>query len=128
MTCVKGALSMKSSWPGFLHKSDLYGWVNYKPGQNLQNVGDSSKKYKMAIFKSKPSKLCIFWPNPYRSDLCKIPGNEYLKLGPLSAKVIFVTLEGGRVKRGSYPGQARAILPVMATLLPGRFKLGSGHL
>jgi hypothetical protein len=29
---------MKSWWPGFLHKSDLYGWVNQKVGPKLQKA------------------------------------------------------------------------------------------
>ncbi len=58
------------------------------------DVGDSDKQYKMTIFKPKQSKFWIFWPNsevthPYRSDLCKNPGTEYLKLGPpLKCKII----------------------------------------
>jgi hypothetical protein len=54
----------------------------------FRDVGDSVKKYKITIFKRKPSKFGIFWPsfyvsNPDKSDLCKNHGAEYLKLLPL---------------------------------------------
>ncbi len=54
----------------------------------FSDVGDSARKFKTAIVKPKPSQFWIFLPiswvsNPYRSELCKNPGAEYLKLGPL---------------------------------------------
>jgi hypothetical protein len=34
-----------------------------KKSTALTIVGDTAKKYKMAIFKPKPSKFRIFWPS-----------------------------------------------------------------
>jgi hypothetical protein len=42
----------------------------------LSVVAYSAKKYKMAIFRHKPSQFWIFWPRvtySYRSHLCKTP-------------------------------------------------------
>ena len=64
------------------------------------HVGDSSKKYKMAIFKSKPSKLCIFWPNPYRSDLCRNPGHKLFMLRAPLTQVIPILYKKRKIGTG----------------------------
>jgi hypothetical protein len=47
----------------------------------FSDVGDSAKKYKMVIFKPKPTNFGSLAGSP---DLCKNTGAEYLMLGSLS--------------------------------------------
>jgi hypothetical protein len=71
----------------------------------------------MAIFRSKPSRFWFFVlvTYPYRFDLRKKPGAEYLMLGPLS---VFQILRGGRGLREKYFFLVRADL-IFATLAQG---------
>jgi hypothetical protein len=96
---AKRGSSIKSSMPGFLHKSGLYGPVNKKLGQKLQTLPG----WDLTFFSSATVLKSTKWPflslnhtnfelfslvpqsptHTCRSDWCKNPGAKYLKLWPL---------------------------------------------